>query len=190
MLLLVISAQPLMPLSQDLFVTINKENKDQFIENTELNEQMAEKNFEAFQQRSIPWTSFFSALALVAAWIVIASNPERKLIPETPEKSEEELLKEASERLKQIVDNAPTDPEKYSTYLLQLDAATRMYLRRKHHLDASILTTEEFIIEMGKKGENLDSSTLHLFNLTDQIKYADQPPIIEMETCDYLWNYK
>lgn len=172
---------PLMPLSQELLVTLSRENKEKFIENKEFNAEIADQDFNAFQQRSIPWELLLSALAVIAAWIVILNTTEKKQLNISPVKSAEELLKESKEKIHAILKDPPTDPMKYSSYLIQLDEILRTYLIRKYQLTSVPLTTEELIKKLNVI-KQANPSTIELFTIADKIKYGNDQSIQE----DYL----
>lgn len=173
---------PLMPLSQDLFATISTANRQEFLQNSELEKHIIQHNIATLKHKSIPWELLMGILA-IAGVILISKNHLKKTEINKKAESIEELEARAKESLHLALENDLIKKGAYREYILQLESALRLYFESKYQLNAQFFTTEELIAVLrtnSKIDSEMSSQLIAFFQTIDRIKYSNYQPSLEL----------
>ena len=164
--------EPIMPLSQDLFLTLNTNNRQEFIQNPVLQKQIAYNNITTIKDKTIPWI------------LLLTRNHPVKPLGKIVNKSKKELEIEATKRLDLALTNDLIEQGFYRDYLLNLEDSIINYIETKYSTNYQTLTTEELLqqIDVIPEMEKQTSALLiSFFSAVDQVKYSQSP--LSSEQC-------
>ena len=152
-------------------VTISEENREHFIDGTDILEREAKRNLRIWETKQFPWKSFSLALFVVAFFFAL-----RFLIPQ----------KKKGLTITEYKGRTITDLQKLSEKemapnhkLLKMSDMLRLYLEDVHHLQAHEHTTEEFVHELTqypKMNQNTKDWILRFLKRADRVKFAKHTP--------------
>ena len=175
--------EPIMPLSQDLFLTLNTNNRQEFIQNPVLQKQIAYNNITTIKDKTIPWILLLALTTMTAAFFLTRNHPVKPL-GKIVNKSKKELEIEATKRLDLALTNDLIEQGFYRDYLLNLEDSIINYIETKYSTNYQTLTTEELLqqIDVIPEMEKQTSALLiSFFSAVDQVKYSQSP--LSSEQC-------
>jgi hypothetical protein len=171
-----------LPLSLQFPIQISEENVYNFQKNPGLLKLEAQRNVRIFNQRTFPWKSVLTLLALLSGLILFRNSIKqriKKFIFEWFVKTPEEKAKEALVSLKK--EKLPQKGQ-YDQYFVNLTNILRSYVDERFQINAPEETTEEFLhnkrtkeIFDAQQRENLSK----LLKKADGIKFAQVSPRAE-----------
>ncbi len=132
-------SNPLLPLSQELPITMNAKNRQILVQNIPAE---ALRNMEILQQSTPPWLSLglliFGTLLLALARRLFLKARSR---PPTPEEEAATARQKALQSLNALLKRKST-PERF---YIELTDTVRQYVEERYHLHAPMQTTQEFL---------------------------------------------
>lgn len=169
---------PLLPLTQDLLITINSANRSKYVQNLALNEQKSKHIVEALKSKAFPWQSLFAGLAVLIAIMLVKAAPPPVRSEKVLISSEEQQIAAANE-LAEVERSDLNQKELYNEYFARLDHAVRTYLEGKYSINAPAYTSQELLHKVEHHpaiDRDTRSRLLHFLQSTDQVKYAYYHP--------------
>jgi len=165
---------PLMPLSEQIPISISRDNRRKYIQNPEITQKQALDNIALVNKHSLPWIPLLSALVVIGAVLIVRVMP-----PPTKTDVDVDIAKqlklEAIEELKKVLRLDPEKIKNTNECFALLDHAIRIYCKGQFEIDAPSLTPLELMNAI-KTAPNIDDQTkshLYLFLKNgENIKYG------------------
>lgn len=170
-------AAPLLPLSQQLPVSIDYSNRLKYLQNPSLLDPEAQRNITAIHSKTFPWHIILATIGLIFAIVLFKTFP-----PPPKEAKPQQQIPPHIKALKEINDLAKSqllEKKLYSPFVTHLDQIVRNYIEDHYQINAPTLTSSEFL-QAATTSSFLDSPSrqmlIHFLQQTDKVKFAKHDP--------------
>lgn len=167
-----------MPLTQELLITIDSENKRKILKNDQQIAQESVKGVKSISHKALPWQILPFFLTILIAFIIIkiAPLPKAKPLPSfTP--SDFQIHIKTLKHLDRLITGHLVEKGQKTEFFIGLDSLARVFLEKYYGIKASY-TTQEFIKKI-RTIPNFDLPLVHFFERADRVKFANYQPTLE-----------
>lgn len=167
-----IDPQPLLPLTQEIHVQMDKENL-QALKADQQKE--VSYNQKRLKSKSFPWNGVLQVIGLLLIFILAKS---KNIVPASAHEVQRALSSQAREHALQEIERLSRVPPQKDSYV-ELSNVLRQFIQRRYQVHSMTITTPEFIKEL-KNHPVIDEGTRSIIEQfitkIDLVKFSNQEP--------------